>query len=59
MVEQSFHKRQVMGSTPILDTNDSLKLYRIMYNDSSTLFLTRKRVVFEKFIKNCGRSSTG
>lgn len=32
--------------------NDSLKLYKIMYNSHCTLFLKRKKVVFEKFIKN-------
>jgi hypothetical protein len=29
---------------------DSLKLYEIMYNDPCTIFLVRKRVVFDKFI---------
>ncbi|MFA6445751.1 MAG: LAGLIDADG family homing endonuclease [Candidatus Paceibacterota bacterium] len=37
--------------------NDSLKIYKIMYNDPHTLFLERKKVVFEKFI--CSRSSVG
>ncbi len=32
-------------------TLDSLKLYRIMYNASCSLFLHRKRQVFENFIK--------
>src|SRR3989344_4705862 len=30
---------------------DSLKLYKIMYNNNYYLFLNRKKVVFEKFIK--------
>jgi intein-encoded DNA endonuclease-like protein len=34
-----------------LSTQDSLKLYEIMYNKSDKLFLSRKKLVFEKFIK--------
>lgn len=32
-------------------THDALKLYRIMYNRETSLELTRKRVIFEKFMK--------
>lgn len=32
-------------------TRDALKLYEIMYNGSHSLFLPRKRLVFEKFLK--------
>lgn len=38
---------------------DSLILYKIMYNGKSSLFLARKREKFEKYIKNCDRSSIG
>ena len=31
--------------------NDALKLYKIMYNEPHKLYLTRKKLVFEKFIK--------
>lgn len=34
-----------------LGINDTLKLYKIMYNEPHNLFLTRKKIVFEKFIK--------
>ena len=34
-----------------LSTKDSLKLYKVMYNTSYSLFLSRKRQVFENFIK--------
>lgn len=37
---------------------DSLNLYKIMYNGRHKLFLKRKKVVFEQFMK-CGRRSTG
>ena len=40
-------------------SNDALKIYNIMYNAGHNLFLKRKKVVFDKFIQNCGRSSTG
>ena len=30
---------------------DALKLYKIMYNNPRTLFLKRKKVVFEQFMK--------
>ena len=40
-------------------SNDALKIYNIMYNAEHKLFLKRKKVVFDKFIQNCGRSSTG
>jgi len=39
--------------------NDSLILYKIMYNKGCRLFLKRKRDKFESYIKQCGRSSTG
>ncbi len=39
--------------------NDSLILYKIMYNEYCSLFLKRKRDKFESYIKQCGRSSTG
>ena len=32
-------------------TLDSLKIYKIMYNTKSKLFLDRKKITFEKFIK--------
>lgn len=32
-------------------TLDSLKIYKIMYNTNSKLYLTRKRLVFERFTK--------
>jgi len=32
-------------------TLDSLKIYNIMYNASVELFLSRKRLIFENFIK--------
>ncbi len=32
-------------------TLDSLKMYEIMYNDPTELFLARKKLIFEKFIK--------
>jgi len=38
---------------------DSLILYKIMYNSKCTLFLKRKRDIFEKYIEIRGRSSTG
>ncbi len=34
-----------------LATKDSLKLYKVMYNTCYSLFLSRKRRVFENFIK--------
>ena len=34
-----------------LSTLDALKLYKIMYNKPHKLFLRRKKLVFEKFIK--------
>lgn len=40
-------------------THDALKLYRIMYNRKRRPFLARKRMVFERYIRHCGRSSTG
>lgn len=33
-----------------LSTLDALKLYKIMYNDPCSLFLSRKRAVFERFM---------
>lgn len=42
-----------------LSTKDALKLYKIMYNAPHKLHLRRKKVVFKKFMKNCGSSSTG
>ena len=43
-----------------LSTLDALKLYKIMYNVPHRLSLSRKKLVFEKFIKlRCDRSSTG
>lgn len=38
---------------------DTLKIYRIMYNAPHRLLLERKKVVFEEFVLNCGRSSAG
>jgi len=38
---------------------DSLILYKIMYNNKCSLFLDRKKEKFEKYIKQCDRSSTG
>jgi len=38
---------------------NSLILYKIMYNNESSLFLKRKKEKFESYIKQCGRSSTG
>lgn len=38
---------------------DALKLHGIMYNAPHKLYLKRKKVVFEQFVKNCGGSSTG
>ncbi len=32
-------------------TSDSLKIYKIMYNTTSKLYLDRKRLTFERFIK--------
>lgn len=43
----------------VFSTKDALKLYKIMYNAPHKLHLRRKKVVFEKFMKNCGSSSTG
>ena len=43
----------------IFSSNDALKIYEIMYNSRHKLFLKRKRVVFEQFIKIRGRSSAG
>jgi LAGLIDADG-like domain len=43
----------------LFSSNDALKIYNIMYNAEHKLFLKRKKVVFDKFIQNCGRSSTG
>lgn len=40
-------------------SNDALKIYEIMYNGRYKLFLERKKVVFERFIKIRGRSSAG
>ncbi len=43
--------------------HSSLKLYNFMYNQrvsgGKSLFLIRKRRIFERYIKKCGRSSTG
>ena len=39
--------------------HDTLKIYRIMYNAPHRLYLERKKVVFEEFVNNCGRSSAG
>ena len=33
---------------------DTLKIYRIMYNPPHKLYLKRKKVVFERFEKDCG-----
>ena len=38
---------------------DTFKIYRIMYNAPHKLCLKRKKVVFDKFVANCGRSSAG
>ncbi len=38
---------------------DALTIYKIMYNGGHKLHLKRKKNVFDKFIKSCGRSSTG
>ncbi len=35
----------------IFSSNDALKIYQIMYNRRHKLFLKRKKVVFEQFIK--------
>jgi intein-encoded DNA endonuclease-like protein len=35
---------------------DSCKLYDFMYNDQDTLFLGRKKIVFEGFLKKSGKS---
>ena len=35
----------------VFSVNDSLKLYEIMYNGPHGLFLERKKLVFERFIK--------
>lgn len=43
----------------IFSTKDALKLYKIMYNVDHRLFLKRKKVIFERFVRSCGRSSTG
>ena len=42
-----------------LSKQDTLKIYRIMYNAPHRLYLERKKVVFEEFVNNCGRSSAG
>ncbi len=42
-----------------LSSKDALIIYKIMYNAGHKLFLKRKKVVFDKFIHNCGGSSTG
>lgn len=36
---------------------DTFKIYRIMYNAPHKLHLERKKVVFDKFVKNCGFKS--
>ena len=33
---------------------DTLKIYKMMYNARHKLYLKRKKVVFEKFVNNCG-----
>jgi len=43
----------------LFSSRDALKIYNIMYNAEHKLFLKRKKVVFDKFINNCGGSSTG
>ena len=43
----------------ILSSKDALIIYKIMYNAEHKLFLRRKKFVFDKFIHNCGGSSTG
>ncbi len=40
-------------------SGDALTIYKIMYNGRHKLFLKRKKVVFEQFIKIRGRSSAG
>lgn len=35
----------------VLSTLDSLKIYKIMYNSRHKLFLPRKKLIFDKFIK--------
>lgn len=42
-----------------LSSLDALKIYKIMYTTGHKLHLKRKKVVFEQFIKQCGRSSAG
>lgn len=43
----------------LFSSRDALKIYEIMYNAEHKLFLDRKKAVFDKFIHNCGGSSTG
>ena len=39
--------------------HDALKLYEIMYNGARKPYLKRKKVVFDRFIKECGRGVAG
>jgi len=43
----------------IFSSTDALIIQKIMYNAEHKLFLKRKKAVFDKFIHNCGGSSTG
>jgi len=37
----------------VLSSKDALKLYEIMYNAPHKLFLKRKKIIFEQFVRKC------
>ncbi len=45
------HSKKGNFSRLTLGTRDSLKLYEIMYNSPCSMYLERKRIVFERFIR--------
>lgn len=51
-VTGSLYTHKKRGYSRIMfNTKDSLKIYRIMYNTTTSLFLERKKEVFEKFMR--------
>ena len=54
-----FHPKTGNYGRLTFSKQDTLKIYRIMYNAPHRLYLERKKVVFEEFVNNCGRSSAG
>ncbi len=52
LVTGSVYTHKVWGYSRIMfNTKDSLKIYKMMYNGTTSLFLERKKEVFEKFMR--------